>query len=57
MLDGFAKDDIMLWIIERLQAITPFEISMNTISKLLKEKIAYIEVDTFKEMKRWSKWF
>lgn len=52
MLDGFAKDDIMLWIIERLQAITPFEISMNTISKLLKEKIAYIEVDTFKEIEK-----
>lgn len=52
MLDGFAKDDIMLWIIETLQAINPSETSMNTISKLLKEKIAYIEVDTFKEFEK-----
>ncbi|MFU0825288.1 spore germination protein [Clostridium sp.] len=52
MLDGFAKDDIMLWIIERLQAITPSEMSMNIISKLLKEKIAYIEVDTFKDIEK-----
>ncbi|QGU96856.1 spore germination protein [Clostridium bovifaecis] len=52
MLDGFAKDDIMLWIIETLQAIIPSDISIDTIPKLLKEKIAYIEVDTFKEFEK-----
>lgn len=52
MLDGFAKDDIMLWIIETLQQINPSEMSTGIISKLLEEKIAYIEVDTFNEFEK-----
>lgn len=49
MIDGFAKDRIMLLIMEYLVETTESEVS-NDIIKLIKNKrIPYIEADTFKE--------
>lgn len=44
-IDGFAKDQIMLHIINRLERLDRKDISMNPVKKLLEEHIPYIEVD------------
>lgn len=49
-IDGFAKDDIMLWILEVLQSLKKEDISKNTISTLIKSKIGYIEVESFSDI-------
>jgi len=46
-IDGFAKDQIMLFIMERLADLKQEDISINVIRNLLQNQIAYIEVDTF----------
>jgi stage V sporulation protein AF len=46
-IDGFAKDQILLYVIERLQNLKKEEISADFIAKLIQSEIAYIEVDTF----------
>lgn len=51
-IDGFAKDDIMLFILEKLQPLKNEELSKDTIETILKQKIAYIEVGKFKELKQ-----
>lgn len=51
-IDGFAKDTIMLFILEELQPLRLEEISKKKIEFLLKQKIGYIEVGTFKELKQ-----
>ncbi|WP_432664041.1 spore germination protein [Wukongibacter baidiensis] len=45
-VDGFAKDDIMLFIQKTLQSLEREDINPNTIEKLMTEKIAYLEVET-----------
>lgn len=50
-IDGFAKDDIMLWILEVLQSVKDEEISGDTITALIKQKIGYIEVEKFTDFK------
>ncbi|AVQ45391.1 spore germination protein [Clostridium botulinum] len=49
-IDGFAKDQILLFILERLQNLKEEEISVDTIKKLIQTDIAYIEVDTFNSL-------
>lgn len=44
-VDGFAKDDVMLMIMQTLYQVKREEIALNTISKLINTKIPYIEVD------------
>lgn len=44
-IDGFAKDDMMLFIVEILQATDYDEIVPNTLEKLISTKIPYIECD------------
>lgn len=46
-VDGFAKDKIMLYILETLQALEREDIAVDTIKKLLQNYIAYIEVEEF----------
>ncbi|MBF8982709.1 spore germination protein [Lutibacter sp. B2] len=46
-IDGFAKDQIMLFIMERLADLKQEDISVDVIKNLLQNQIAYIEVDTF----------
>lgn len=48
-IDGFAKDEIMLFIQETLQGLDRKEINPNTIEKLMKQKIAYLEVESTDE--------
>lgn len=49
-IDGFAKDQILLFILERLQKLKEKELSVNLIKKLIQTDIAYIEVDTFNNL-------
>lgn len=49
-IDGFAKDFVMLRILEVLQSSKQEEISKDTIQTLMKKKIAYIEVETFSDI-------
>lgn len=51
-IDGFAKDDIMLFILEDLQPINKEDISKELIEIMLKQKIGYIEVGTFNDLKQ-----
>lgn len=48
-VDGFAKDDIMLRVLEDLQSVKK-EDNINTIKALIDKKIAYIEVETFNKL-------
>lgn len=45
-IDGFAKDDIMLWIMQQLQDVKREEIVPNTVKKIVEKKIGYLEVET-----------
>ncbi|WP_432408777.1 spore germination protein [Wukongibacter sp. M2B1] len=51
-IDGFAKDDIMLFIQETLQSLEREDINPNTIEKLMTEKITYLEVETTEDTKQ-----
>lgn len=51
-IDGFAKDDVLLWILEVLQGMQKEEIATDTIKTLMKKKIGYIEVENFSDMKQ-----
>lgn len=45
-IDGFAKDDVMLWLIKALQEMDAEQIDKNTIQNLIQNKIAYLEVES-----------
>ena len=51
-IDGFAKDDIMLFILETLQKIKNESIKYDTIITLIREKIGYIEVESFNDIEQ-----
>ncbi|HHU72914.1 MAG TPA: spore germination protein, partial [Clostridiales bacterium] len=51
-IDGFAKDDIMLWILEVLQPISENDLNHNVIDTLMKKKIGYIEVERFSDIEQ-----
>lgn len=42
-IDGFVKDDIMLWLIKILQESSREDIVPNTLTKLMTKKIPYVE--------------
>lgn len=44
-IDGFAKDDIMFWLLQHLLKINRQDLIVNTIDKLLHKEIAYLEVE------------
>lgn len=44
-IDGFAKDDIMLWILDILQSLSENDLGNKVIDSLLKKHIGYIEVE------------
>lgn len=48
-IDGFAKDNIMLFILQDLQNIDK-NIDIKSMSEFIKNKIAYIETDTFTDI-------
>lgn len=45
MVDGFAKDDISLYIMQTLAALKEHELDKDTLTKLLKRYIPYIEIE------------
>jgi stage V sporulation protein AF len=45
-VDGFVKDDVMLWIMQELQHLKRDDIVPNTIKKIVENGIGYIEVET-----------
>lgn len=49
MIDGFAKDHIMLLITERLQKLKIDEVTLDSISEFMKENIAYMESEVFSD--------
>ncbi|QEK12452.1 spore germination protein [Crassaminicella thermophila] len=49
-IDGFAKDDIMLFVMQILQNIDPKDFRRDIIHKLMENKIPYLEVETTKEI-------
>ncbi|MFZ7132006.1 MAG: spore germination protein [Eubacteriales bacterium] len=51
-IDGFAKDDIMQLMLQRLQEIDIGELNKDTILKMMRQKIGYIEVETFTEFQQ-----
>ena len=51
-IDGFAKDDIMLWILQVLQSLSENDMSNITIQTLMTKKIGYIEVERFNDLEQ-----
>lgn len=51
-IDGFAKDDIMLWILQTLQSASVTDLSDNSIESLMNRKIGYIEVEKFSDIEQ-----
>lgn len=51
-IDGFAKDDVMLWILEVLQTLPEGDLTNNVIDTLIKKQIGYIEVERFNEIEQ-----
>ena len=51
-IDGFAKDDIMYYILNTLQQLEKEDLKKDVIKNLLNKNIAYIEVDTFTDLEQ-----
>lgn len=51
-IDGFAKDDIMLWILQVLQSLSESDLNNNAIQTMIKKKIGYIEVESFTDIEQ-----
>lgn len=51
-IDGFIKDEIMIWILETLQSMKEDEFGKDVIKQLIKTKIGYIEVEVIKDIKK-----
>lgn len=48
-IDGFAKDDIMLWLLENLQNLPTKDTTINDLKLWISSHIGYIEVETFND--------
>lgn len=51
-VDGFAKDDILNYIMEDLAQLRPGELGKHPIKKLVENKIAYLEVESTDEVEK-----
>ena len=51
-IDGFAKDDIMLWVINELQSLNENYHSPGNLKKWISEHIGYLEVELTKDMQK-----
>ncbi|WP_129600334.1 spore germination protein [Anaerophilus nitritogenes] len=51
-IDGFAKDDIMLYIMQILQKIDVKDCRKDMIEKLMEEKIPYLEVEATEDIEQ-----
>lgn len=50
LIDGFAKDDIMLYIMQLLAKLEPGALDSNTLKKMVKTYIPYVEVETTNDL-------
>lgn len=50
MIDGFVKDDVMLFIMQSFQQLKPNELEVDTLRKLMKRDIPFIEIEAVNEM-------
>lgn len=51
-IDGFAKDDIMLWLLENLQNIDKKHSQIHNLQEWIKSQIGYIEIETFRDLNK-----
>lgn len=49
-VDGFAKDDVLLFILRQLENVSSMELRKDTIKKLVQSYIPYIEVETSEDL-------
>lgn len=49
-IDGFAKDDVLLRILEELQPLRQEQTSLNIVKTIIQSRIGYIEVNTATEL-------
>lgn len=49
-VDGFVKDDILLWIMRRLTSIEREQIIPNTFKKIFEKQINYVEVESLDDL-------
>lgn len=52
MVDGFVKDDMMLFIMQSLQRLRPDELDTDTLQKLMKRDIPFIEIEALEDMNK-----
>ncbi|WP_212926074.1 spore germination protein [Oceanobacillus sp. J11TS1] len=50
MVDGFVKDDIMAFIMQSLQRLEPYELEIDTLKKLVKRDVPFIEIEAMDDM-------
>jgi stage V sporulation protein AF len=50
LVDGFVKDDIMLYIMQLLAKLEPGALEVDTLKKLVKTYIPYVEVETTNDL-------
>ncbi|WP_026895524.1 spore germination protein [Clostridiisalibacter paucivorans] len=49
-IDGFAKDDIMLWLLLHLQELKKEDMNIQSVKEFIDKNISYIEVDLFEDL-------
>ncbi|MFA5528195.1 MAG: spore germination protein [Peptostreptococcales bacterium] len=48
-IDGFVKDDIMLWLLEKLQSLPDKKTKVNNLEKWIQSHIGYVETETISD--------
>lgn len=51
-IDGFAKDDIMLWLLDNLQNLPYEETNITSLKQWIASHIGYIEIETFTDINK-----
>ena len=51
-IDGFAKDDIMLWLLDNLQSLPKRKTKIRELSQFIQSHIGYLEVETFTDLQK-----
>lgn len=49
-IDGFAKDEMLFWIIKSLQELSSEQITVNQLKEWIAKHISYIEVSSFEDL-------
>ncbi len=51
-IDGFAKDDIMVWLLSHLQELKKENMNIQNVKDFIDKNISYIEVDLFEDLEQ-----